>query len=214
MDTRDTSLTHETEAQNDAFTKTVSKRIMIKLVFEKLRLYRESLVKKKRELYIQNLKSRGLRLGINVHFAADVFLDPSHCFLINIGNNITFAPNVRIIAHDASTKQYLGFTRIGLVTIRDDCFIGDSVVILPGVTIGSRAIVGAGSVVSKDIPENSVAAGCPAQVLCSLEDYLSKRNLAAQERGVFGQEYWVENLTTARRKELLRVLSNGEGFIC
>ena len=80
-----------------------------------------------REQYIKGLMQRGLKVGDNVHFAADVFLDSSHCFLISIGNNVTFAPNVRLIAHDASTKLFLNFTRIGTVKIMDDCFIGDSV---------------------------------------------------------------------------------------
>lgn len=88
---------------------------------------------------------------MNVQFAADVFLDPLHCFLINIGNCVPFAPNVRVIAHGASTNRFLNFTRIGLVRILDDCFIGDSVIVLPGVTIGPRSVIGAGSIVSKDV---------------------------------------------------------------
>lgn len=186
---------------------------MVRLVFKKLRLYREGVLKKKRDLYIQGLRNRGLNLGVNVQFAGDVFLDPSHCFLINIGNNVTFAPNVRLIAHDASTKQFLGFTRIGMVTIRDDCFIGDSVVILPGVTIGPHAIVGAGSVVSKDVPQNSVVVGCPARVMCTLEEYLSKRKKAAEDIGVFGLEYREGDLTTERRNEMIKALATSQGFI-
>lgn len=179
----------------------------------KLRAWRESLARKKRESYIAALASKGMKLGSNVRFAADIFLDPSHCFLIHIGDNVTFAPNVRIIAHDASTKQFLDFTRIGLVRILDDCFIGDSVIILPGVTIGPRAIVGAGSIVTMDIPENSVAVGHPARVICTLDEYLSKRKKSAQERGVLGQEYWIEQLTEENRAKMLALLSAGDGFI-
>ncbi len=148
-----------------------------------------------------------------MQFAADIFLDPSHCALIHIGNNITFAPNVRLIAHDASTKQFIDATRIGRVTILDDCFVGDSVIVLPGVTIGPRAIIGAGSVVSKDIPENSVAAGNPARVICSLDEYLLRKDRAAAERGVFGREYWIENLTEETRRRLLEKLAEQDGFI-
>lgn len=187
--------------------------MMQSFLLRKLRSYREEFFRRKRELYVAGLKSQGLKLGLNVQFAADVFLDPSHCFLISIGNNVTFAPNVRVIAHDASTKQFLNFTRIGLVRILDDCFIGDSVIVLPGVTIGPRSIVGAGSIVTKDIPTNSVAAGHPAQVVCTLDEYLSKRKTAAKERGVFGQDYWAEHLTEERRAEMLALLSSGPGFI-
>jgi maltose O-acetyltransferase len=178
-----------------------------------LRRWKADLAARKWEDYLQSLRTKGLSMGTNVRFAGEVFLDPSHCALICIGNNITFAPKVRIIAHDASTKQFLGFTRIGRVTICDDCFIGDSVVVLPGVTIGPRAVIGAGSVVSKDIPENSIALGNPARVICSLDDYLRRRRHAAAERGVLGREYWEENLTNERRLQLIERLSSGDGFI-
>src|SRR5713101_165031 len=101
---------------------------MLDFLLRRLRSWRESIARRKRELYLEGLIRQGLKLGSNVQFAADIFLDPSHCFLISIGSNVTFAPNVRIIAHDASTKQFLDFTRIGCVRILDDCFIGDSVI--------------------------------------------------------------------------------------
>lgn len=186
---------------------------MLSLFLRRLRSWRESLAKRKREYYIEGLIRRGLKVGSNVRFAADVFLDPSHCSLISIGNHVTFAPNVRIIAHDASTKQFLGFTRIGCVRILDDCFIGDSVIVLPGVTIGPRSIVGAGAIVTRDVPADSVAVGHPAQVICALEEYLSKNRDAAQERGVFGREYWAEHLTEERRSKMLAALSSGPGYI-
>ena len=186
---------------------------MLNAVFNKLRSLRHLLLKKKREKYVGGLVAKGMQVGTNVQFAADVFLDPSHCFLISIGNNVTFAPNVRVIAHDASTKQFLDYTRIGLVRIMDDCFIGDSVIVLPGVTIGPRAIVGSGSVVTRDIPENTVAAGNPARFICSLNDYLVKIKNAASEHGVLGKEYWAENLSADRRAEMLVRLASGSGFI-
>lgn len=186
---------------------------MPNLFFRKLRSCRESFLKRKRELYTDELKKRGLKIGLNVQFAGDVFLDPSHCFLISIGSNVTFAPNVRIIAHDASTKQFLNFTRIASVKVLDDCFIGDSVVVLPGVTIGPRSVVGAGSIVTKNIPPNTVAVGHPARVVCTLDEYLLKRKILADERGVFGDEYRVEHLTEERRLEILALLSSGPGFI-
>lgn len=174
---------------------------------------REALQRKKRVHYIEELKRSGLKIGENVHFAADFFLDPSHCFLIHIGSNVTFAPNVRLIAHDASTKLFVGFTRIGMVSILDNCFIGDSVIVLPGTRIGPRVIVGAGSVVTKDIPENSVAGGNPARVICTLDEYLAKREHAAVESGIFDREYHIENITPEARAELLARLSSGHGFI-
>jgi len=59
----------------------------------------------KREKHLRMLVNNGLRLGENIQFVDSYFIDPSHCFLISIGNNCTICPNVRLIAHDASTKK-------------------------------------------------------------------------------------------------------------
>jgi len=60
------------------------------------------------------------------------------------------------------------------IEIKNDVFIGISCIILPGVTIGNNCIIGAGSVVTKDIPDNSVAAGVPARIIKSTDEYLEK----------------------------------------
>ncbi len=62
--------------------------------------------KKKRTSYIESLIKNGLKLGKDVDIVDIFFFDPSHCFLISIGDNCTICPNVRLIAHDASTKKY------------------------------------------------------------------------------------------------------------
>lgn len=85
------------------------------------------------------------------------------------------------MAHDASTKKSLGYTKIGKISIGDNVFIGANSTILPGITIGNNSIVGANSVVTKDIPENVVVAGNPAHVICSLEEYLKKYQLKNKE---------------------------------
>lgn len=60
------------------------------------------------------------------------------------------------------------------ITIGDNVYIGNNVIILPGVTIGSNVIVGAGAIVSKDIPDNSVAVGVPAKIIKSADEYFDK----------------------------------------
>lgn len=167
----------------------------------------------KNRSYINSLLRKGLTLGDNSEILEPFFLDPQHCFLISIGSNCTLAPNVRLIAHDASTKKLLGFTRIGKITIHDKCFIGDSTVILPNVSIGPNSIIGASSLVNRDVPANVVAAGNPARVICSVEEYTTRMSARARDKGIFGADYLMSNLTMNRKNEILQALGKDEGFI-
>jgi maltose O-acetyltransferase len=172
------------------------------------------LVEYRKKRRIQNLIQSGLKLGKNVLIVDTFVFDPSHCYLISIGDNCTICPDVRLIAHDASTKRHLGFTKFGKIDIRENCFIGDSTIILPNVTIGPNSIVGAGSIVTKTIPPNTVAAGNPARPICSLEAYLAKiRGMANGATKIFGREYWIENLDEAKRNELIAAVNERAGFI-
>jgi len=171
------------------------------------------LLDKKKERYIQSLVRRGLVLGRNVDIIDTFFFDPSHCFLISIGDNSTICPNVRLIAHDASTKKYLGYTKIGRINILSNCFIGDSVIVLPGVTIGPNTIVGAGALVNKDIPPNTVAAGYPAKVISTLDEYIEKIRKISASKKIFDEEYYIDKLDDKRRKEIIDSIGDTIGFI-
>lgn len=92
---------------------------------------------------------------------------------IYIGNGVMFAPNVTITATGHPVHPELrphGDQFSFPVTIEDHVWIGSNVVILPGVTIGKNSVIGAGSVVTKDIPENVVAVGNPCRVLRPITD--------------------------------------------
>ena len=123
---------------------------------------------------IEMLYKRGLRIGKNFYRGPGVIIDPSHCYHITIGDNVTLAPRVHILAHDSSTFMFLGKTRAANVAIGNYVFVGAGSIILPGVHIGSRVIIGAGSIVTKDIPDNSVAVGNPAKVVYGIDNYLEK----------------------------------------
>ena len=172
-----------------------------------------TILEKKRHRYIENLKSNGLSLGNNVEIIDTFFFDPSHCFLISIGDNCTICPNVRLIAHDASTKKILGYTKIGKIVIKENCFIGDSTIILPGVTIGPNSIVGAGSIVTKDVPPNIVAAGNPVRNICSAKEYIAKIQSISSHKKIFDESYFIENLDDVKRKEILQSINDTIGFI-
>lgn len=167
----------------------------------------------KLDRYLAGLTRKGLQIGRGTVILEPFFLDPDHCFLISIGANCTLAPNVRLIAHDASTKHHLGYTRIGRITICDGCFIGDSVIILPNVTVGAGSIIGAGALVNKNIPPGFVAAGNPARVICSVDDYLEKMRSRAEVAGVYGEDYLIDRISPDKVREILQSLEKGEGFI-
>jgi maltose O-acetyltransferase len=126
------------------------------------------------EIWLDDYKRMGMKIGKNCSIQPGVVFDYSHCWLINIGNNVTIAPQAYILAHDASTKKLTGYTKVGSVNIGDNVFIGARVLIMPGVTIGENSIIAAGSVVTKSIEKDSVVAGSPAKVISTLEDYKIK----------------------------------------
>jgi maltose O-acetyltransferase len=178
--------------------------------FDKLRNF---LADKKRERYLNHLVKNGLRLGKNIDIVETFFFDPSHCYLISIGDNCTICPGVRLIAHDASTKMFLGYTKLGRIEIRENCFIGDSSIVLPSVTIGPNAIVGAGSVVTRNVLPNTVVAGNPAKMISPLDEYLYKIRTLSGEKRIFSDEYFISRLDDNKRQELLQSVRDGVGFI-
>jgi maltose O-acetyltransferase len=151
----------------------------------------------------RGLRRRGLVVGKNFDMLEGVQIDWSHCWRITIGDDVTLAPSVRILAHDASTKAYLGYTRIGKVTIGNRVFIGANSIVLPGVDIGDDVIIGAGSIVTHDIPDNTVAAGNPARPLGHTDEYIERRRREMAETPNFGRDYTLEQgITPAMRDEM------------
>jgi maltose O-acetyltransferase len=163
--------------------------------------------------YLTALIARGLKIGRNSCVLDGVFLDPSHCFLISIGNNCVLSPNVRLIAHDASTKRILGYSKIGMIEIKDNCFIGDSALILPRVTIGPGSIVGAGAVVTKDVPPATIVAGNPARIISKVEDYKQKIIKVSSTKTIFTHDYYIDKLDDHKRNEIIRSIGGSIGFI-
>lgn len=99
----------------------------------------------------------------------------SEPFLVSIGSRVTVTSGVQFITHDGSTWLVRDGNgrrfRFAPVTVGDDVFIGVNSIVLPGVSIGSRCVIGAGSVVTKSIPSGSVAVGTPARVVGTYENF-------------------------------------------
>lgn len=95
-----------------------------------------------------------------------------------LGNNVMLT-NCTVLGHDGSiavlNKAYnKKLDRVGKVDFKDNVFVGHGAIILPNVTIGPNAIVAAGSVVSKNVPEGTIVAGIPARVIGQVDDLVSK----------------------------------------
>lgn len=175
---------------------------------------KELLYRLRGEVTTEKLISMGMTVGKNFKRLQGVILDPSHCWLITIGDNVTLAPRVHILCHDASTKDFLGYTKIVRVNIGNNVFIGAESVVLPGVTIGDNVIIGANSTVTKDIPTGSVAAGSPARVICTLEEYLAKEKARMETAPCYGEEYTLrQNVSMEKRIEQKVELEKKIGYI-
>ncbi len=115
---------------------------------------------------------------------------PLYADLIRIGNNVRISSQVSFVCHDTinimlnnhpeygKKSGYSYPEKIGCIAIGDNVFIGTGTKILYDVKIGSNVVIGMGSLVTKDIPDNSVAAGVPARVIGSFEDLRQKRSAA------------------------------------
>lgn len=160
------------------------------------------------------LVGRGMQIGRDVWLPASTWIDADHCFLISIGDHCGFGEQCVLLAHDAQMDEFLDAARIGRVRIRESCHIGARSIILPGVEIGPRTIVGAGSIVTRSLPPDTVCAGNPAQVICSLEDYLSRHRERLAQVPTFPYErYDIHSLTPERQAELVAACERGHAYV-
>lgn len=178
-----------------------------------MNLLKEFIYRLRGDFTTEKLVKMGMKVGDNFKRLHGVILDPGHCWLIEIGDNVTIAPRVHVLCHDASTKNFLGYTKIGKVKIGNNVFIGAESIILLGVTVGDNVIIGAGSTVTHDIPENSVAVGSPARVISTLDEYLEKERSAMKKIPCYGAEYTLNGGITEDMKEKQKRELDPKGFV-
>lgn len=137
---------------------------------------RNILAKIKRTILAESEEDILIRKGVSIGRDTKLYnVEVDGCFphLITIGSNCCITHSV-ILAHDASTKNIVGYSKVGRVKIGNNVFIGYKSIILPGVEIGDNVIIGAGSIVTHNIPTNSVACGAPAKVIKEYDNYALK----------------------------------------
>ena len=97
--------------------------------------------------------------------------------LVKLGDNVWITSGCQLLCHDASVIMINIMRsghrdRVGPIIFGNNSFLGNNVIVLPGTSIGSKTIIGAGSVVTGDIPDSAVFAGNPARHICDFEDYV------------------------------------------
>ena len=151
-------------------------------------------------------------MGVQIGEATRIYganIDKGHGFLISIGAGCNIS-QATILAHDGSTVETFGYSRVGKVKIGDRCFIGIGAIILPGVTIGDRSLIAAGAVVTKDVPPNSVVAGNPAKIIESYDCFLEKNKKLFESAPRF--ETYHADKTQEEKEEMIRLLEGRFGF--
>ena len=115
---------------------------MISLLLRAASAIRDRLAVARREARWTKLRSLGMIIGDDVWLPDSTTIDTSHCFLISIGDHCGFGEECVLLAHDAQMDEYLDAARLGRVVIHESCHLGARTIVLPGVTIGPRTIVG------------------------------------------------------------------------
>lgn len=145
------------------------------------------------------LREMGVKVGEGCQiygYPEDIF--GSEPYLVSLGNHVEITSGVRFITHDGGVwvlrEQAPDMDVFGPIVVGNNVFIGFNVIILPGVTIGSNCVIGAGALVTKDVPSNVVVAGVPARVIESLDEYRVKCQAKAMR---------IRNLGFAERRDFL-----------
>ena len=150
-------------------------------IFTKSLLVKDMLNKIKRAIFgdYKLAVKAGMHVGNGVSVMGGCFFG-SEPYLITLHDNVRLSHNVCFVTHDGGTwafrdmDKYSDVIKYGAIEIGERTFVGANVTIMPGVKIGERCVIGSGSVVTKDVPDNSVACGVPAKIIMTTEEYAEK----------------------------------------
>ena len=122
-------------------------------------------------------KKVGVNMGQNVHIYGNVRWS-TEPWIITLGDNVHITDGVKFITHDGGTLLFrdrvpdLEITKP--ITVGNNVYIGNNVILMAGAKVGNNVVIGAGAVVTKEIPDNSVAVGVPARVIKTADAYFEK----------------------------------------
>ena len=161
------------------------------------------------------LQRHGLELGRDVYIDEFAAFDHGFLWLISIGDEAVISAGARLIAHDGATKHWTGYIRVGRVDIGRRAYIGAHALVLPGVTVGENAIVGAGSVVCHDVQPDSIVAGNPAIEVGTLEQFTAKHLGRIAERPAYPRAGFssYDYVTAENMRRMCAELADGCGYV-
>jgi|688.fasta_scaffold166048_2 acetyltransferase-like isoleucine patch superfamily enzyme len=144
-------------------------------------------------------RSLGVNIGKECRLLdIDIGTFGSEPYLVQLGDHVTVTSGVRFVTHDGGVwvfrQQYPDIDVIAPIVIGNNVFIGLNVILMPGITIGDNCIIGAGSIVTKNIPANHVAVGVPARPIKLTTDYLES---------IKNKAIYIRTLNQSEKKKLL-----------
>jgi acetyltransferase-like isoleucine patch superfamily enzyme len=152
------------------------------------------------EQRIQGLRARGARIGQECILLTDQF--STEPYLVELGDGVAVAGGTMFITHDGTARMLRCRGRsfaqhLGRITVGNNTFIAQNCLILPGTTIGTNCIIGAGAVVRGKIPDDSVVIGNPAKVVDQTSLLLARMNASPDTLDCY-------HLLPAEREALIR----------
>jgi len=151
------------------YERTVAPRSLLKTYLQK-RLHRFARFTVHPEMRLALYRWMGIEIGRHVFVGLDTWLDDQFPELIEIEDDVTISFRVTVVVHDDARRMNgvipgAANGTVAPVRLKRGCYLGAACLILPGVTVGERAVVGAGAVVTRDVPPGKIALGVPARVV-------------------------------------------------
>lgn len=144
---------------------------MLRVLLDKMRIIRDP---------VKYWSKMGVRIGTACEINPTAAFG-SEPYLITLGDHVRVTADVEFVTHDGGVwvlrgmdDEFCNADRFGEIKVGNNVHIGMHSIIMPGVSIGDNCIIGAGAIVTKNIPDNSVAVGVPARVIESIEEYTNK----------------------------------------
>jgi maltose O-acetyltransferase len=167
------------------------------------------------DYYTEYLKKLGVQIGKDSTVLYPAYVDGRWPYLLEIGNNVVISINSTILTHDASTSYAGDMVKVGKVVVHDRCFIGANCTILCNVSIGPGSIVGAGSVISRNVPPDTVYAGNPARYICTVTEFVEKHRRSGKSMPFFkGSDFEHAFIEDKQKINLRKSLQDTFGYVC